>query len=623
MGYTLPGWLDQVLDFIGINFPNVDEDDYREMADAMRDFADKFEGHGADAHKAVERILASSRGWAVGAMQSHWSKVKTGHLDKIPELARLFAEACDVVADIIFGMKTKAEAELAVMAGSVGVSAGLAVATGGLSALIGAAEVTAMRQMVKRIIDEAVDQIVDELIARVTAPVNAKLEAMVEDVVLNLAESAFSLPPDPGGHGGHGHGGMKLASAGDAGGLMPASSGEGSGGVDLFIDHEEFESGAGKVSAHGSELHLASSSPLGRARSAFGRSKGRDPFTQAFDSVLEGALRGSEKALAKVAKHVTETLPDRVKATSRLHKGVDLHVRSELDGIDLARAGRRGEHRHRVPGAEDGLGTDSGNLSKQARAMNTKQLCGDPVDMASGQMVLAQTDVDLAGVLPLTLRRTHLTGYGSGRFFGPSWCSTLDERLEDRSGSSQGVRWYREDGSMLVYPRLPDLVGDQVQPAEGERVPLTYVTDGATYILAVREPHTGLTRLFERSPAGGDVWWLTSIEDRNHNTLTIERAEDDTPTAVTHTGGYRVRVDAAPGHRRVTALHLLTDDGPLRLRDFGYDDVADLVEVRNGLDAPLHLTYDAAHRVTGWRDSHGTAFAYDYDDRGRVVSTVK
>ena len=64
MGYVLPGWLDEILDFIGINWPNVDEDDYREMADAMREFAEKFEGHGGEAHAAVNRILASSEGYA-------------------------------------------------------------------------------------------------------------------------------------------------------------------------------------------------------------------------------------------------------------------------------------------------------------------------------------------------------------------------------------------------------------------------------------------------------------------------------------------------------------------------------------------------------------------------------
>jgi len=318
VGYTIPGWLDEVLDFIGINFPNVDEDDYREMADAMREFAEQFEGHGGDAHKAVTRVLSSSEGWAVDAFEKHWNQVKASHLEKLPELARLFADACDVLADIIFGMKTKAEIELGVMAASVGISAGLAVVTGGLSALIGAAEVTAMRQVVKRIIDEAVDRIVDEVVAKLTEPVNAKMEAMVEDMVLDLAEGAFSMPAD-GGQGGHGKGGMQLASAGGG------SGGEGPEKV-TKIDHVEFEDGAGKVSRHGNDLHVASSSPLGRARNAFGRSKGRDPFTQAFDSVLHGALKGTDKALGKITKHVTETVPDRVKATSQLHKHNDSGV---------------------------------------------------------------------------------------------------------------------------------------------------------------------------------------------------------------------------------------------------------------------------------------------------------
>ncbi|MEU0671488.1 hypothetical protein ABZ330_01080 [Streptomyces sp. NPDC006172] len=104
MGYTIPDWLDEVLDFIGIKFPNVDEDDYREMAVAMREFAEQFEGHGGDAHNAVSRILSSSEGWAVDAMEKHWTQVKASHLERLPELARLFADACDVLADVVFGM---------------------------------------------------------------------------------------------------------------------------------------------------------------------------------------------------------------------------------------------------------------------------------------------------------------------------------------------------------------------------------------------------------------------------------------------------------------------------------------------------------------------------------------
>ncbi|MFC9454317.1 RHS repeat-associated core domain-containing protein [Streptomyces sp. NPDC056983] len=626
MGYTIPGWLDDVLDFIGIKFPNVDEDDYRDMATAMREFAEQFEGKGGDAHKAVSRILSSSEGWAVDAMEKHWNQVKASHLDKLPKLARLFADACDALADIVFGMKTKAEIELGVMAASVGISAGLAVVTGGLSALIGAAEVTAMRQAVKRIIDEAVDRIVDEVLAKITEPVNAKLEAMVEDMVLDLAEGAFSMPPADGsggggGHGGKGgHGGMQLASAGGAG-----SSSSGGTPKRTRIDHVEFEDGAGKVSKHGSDMHTAASSPLGRARTSFGRSKGRDPFTQAFDSVLNGALKGSEKALSKVAKHVTETVPERVKASSRLHKHNDIDVRNKAKSIKV---GKGDTGAHGGPPAsgrkgDDGLKVDSAKLSKQAHALNSKEWCGDPIDMASGQMMLTQTDVDLPGVLPLTLRRTHLTGYEAGCFFGPSWASTLDERIEENKELG-GFWWYREDGSILVYPRRPDLPGDRVLPAAGTALPLTYVTRGTSYVLTVEDPYTGLIRHFERAAEGEGAWWLAAIEDRNHNTIGIERGEHGAPIAVTHTGGYRLQVTTdTPGNRiRVTALQALTDGERVRLRAFAYDEASgDLTRIRNAVDAPLDLVYDGAHRITGWRDSNDTTFAYDYDAQGRVTAT--
>ncbi|MFI0229754.1 DUF6531 domain-containing protein [Streptomyces sp. NPDC017086] len=628
MGYTIPGWLDEVLDFIGINFPNVDEDDYREMAEAMRDFADRFEGHGADAHLAFSRLLSSSEGWAVEAMEKHWARIKASHLEKLPELARLFADACDALAEIIFWMKTKAEAELAMMAGSVGLSIGLAWVTGGLSAVLGAAEIAAMRQAVKRIIDEAVDRIVDEVIAKVTEPVNAKLEAMVEDMVLDLAEGAFSMPAGGassgggggasggGDGGGGGHGGMHLASAGGSG-----SSG---GGKNLRIDHAEFEHGAHRVSRHGGDMRTAASSPLDRVKGAFGRSKGRDPFTKVFDSVLHGAIQGSEKALKRITTHITETVPDRVKATSRLHKHNDLGVRDKVAAITT------GEHGdgdgHALPGSGGGSARGDGQkqsreeLSRRARALVNKFTCGDPIDMATGQMILAQTDADLPGVLPLALHRTHLSGYTHGIGFGPSWASSLDERLE-RDPEADGVWWRREDGSSLYYPRTPDIVGDRVEPVAGERLPLTYVSRGTSYALVVQDPYTGLTRHFEPSQARADVWWLTKTEDRNHNHVSVERAEDDALREVTHSGGYRLTITTDPDSRRVTGLHAVTEDGPLRLRGYGYDESGDLTEVTNAVGALTRFTYDDAHRITGWHDSNGTRFTYVYDDSGRVVET--
>ncbi|MET8565147.1 DUF6531 domain-containing protein [Streptomyces flaveolus] len=195
-------------------------------------------------------------------------------------------------------------------------------------------------------------------------------------------------------------------------------------------------------------------------------------------------------------------------------------------------------------------------------------------------------------MLPLTLRRTHLSGYNAGRSFDPSWASTFGERLE-KDDALGGYWWYREDGSALAYPRLPDLPGDRVAPAEGVRLPLTYVTRGNGYVLTVEDPHSGLIRQFEQTASRQGVWWLVCVEDRNGNTVTVERDEHDTPVTVTHSGGYRVCVDAEDG--RVTGLSVFTEGQPLRLRSFRYDEESgDLTEVRNAVDAATRFTYDAA-----------------------------
>jgi hypothetical protein len=88
------------------------------------------------------------------------------------------------------------------------------------------------------------------------------------------------------------------------------------------------------VGPHGNDLKRNSSTHLTKARTAFRRSKGRDPFTQAFDSVLHGALKGSGKALASIAKHFSETVPDHVKATSKVLKGKDHDVKDAVNKVE-------------------------------------------------------------------------------------------------------------------------------------------------------------------------------------------------------------------------------------------------------------------------------------------------
>ncbi|MDC0765485.1 RHS repeat-associated core domain-containing protein [Streptomyces sp. HD] len=652
MGYVLPSWLDEILDFIGINWPNVDEDDYREMADAMRELADAFDDHAGEAVGAVNRLLSSSEGWAVDALQEHWDKVKSSHLEQLPEVARLFADAMDVVADVIYGMKIKAEVELGAMAASVGISIGLAFVTGGLSALIGAAEITAMREVVRRLIKEAADQIVDQVMAMVTEPVAAKLEKMIEDVVLDLASSAISPAHGAGGGGGGGHGkgstGMQLNSAGGSAGGGPSGGGGAGGGGGggggagrMRIDHAEYDRAAGDLGRMSESSLTRLSGSLDRAHNANNRTRGKDPFTQGIDAVVDGATKGMKKAVHRIVKHTGETIPKNLRNTSENHKR---NEKANEDALKKIMGERDGKDGPSSPG--DRLGGPGGKrpvakgnksdrladpeLARRARENSDKTKEGDPIDMATGEMLQSQVDLALPGVLPLIIERTHLSNYRDGRFFGPSWTSTLDERLERVDGTGE-LWWHGADGSSKRYSHAPDLVGESVLPREGHRIPLTCVQGTSGWDLAIIDPRTGLTRRFlptDGTTASEDdttIWWLADIEDRNGNSISFHRDEDGTPSGVVHSAGYHVVIDSSDHLGRVSriALHDGTaETGETTVVTYGYDAAGNLAEIFNSSEEPMRFGYDSDHRITSWTDRNDSTFRYEYDSLGRVVRTV-
>ncbi|GDY32629.1 hypothetical protein GTS_42620 [Gandjariella thermophila] len=240
-----------------------------------------------------------------------------------------------------------------------------------------------------------------------------------------------------------------------------------------------------------------------------------------------------------------------------------------------------------------------------ARDDAAKTECGDPVDVATGAVVLRQTDVELPGLLPLVLRRTHLSSYRQGGWFGRTWASTLDERVEV---DAEGVILVRGDGVLLTYPHPG--VGAPVLPAEGARWPLES-TDAGGY--QVTDSQTGHVRHF--TAGRGGVLPLSAITDRLGHRIDIVRDADGAPREVRHSGGYRVWVDTADG--RVTALRV-AGEPDVEIARFTYTE-GQLTGVVNSSGEPLRFRYDHAGRLTEWVDRNGTWYRYTYDAAGRCV----
>ncbi|MFF0628841.1 DUF6531 domain-containing protein [Streptomyces sp. NPDC004296] len=94
---------------------------------------------------------------------------------------------------------------------------------------------------------------------------------------------------------------------------------------------------------------------------------------------------------------------------------------------------------------------------------------GDPIDLVSGEMILTETDVRLPGLLDLVVERTHLSSYRYGQWFGGSWASTLDQRLEaDERGLVLATQFPagQLDGAVADH-----LVGVHVGLRPGARLP--------------------------------------------------------------------------------------------------------------------------------------------------------
>ncbi|SEC64081.1 RHS repeat-associated core domain-containing protein [Streptomyces melanosporofaciens] len=230
----------------------------------------------------------------------------------------------------------------------------------------------------------------------------------------------------------------------------------------------------------------------------------------------------------------------------------------------------------------------------------------DPVDVATGRMFLPQTDVELPGVLPLVFSRRVDSGYRAGRWFGPTWASTADQRLEF---DEQGVVFFTEDGLLLAYPH-PVPGGAAVLPAEGPRWPLARTADGGTYTLT--EPDAGLVRTF--TPYRDEALaLLREITDRNGNRVTFTYDASGTPLEILHSGGYRLRLTSE--HERITGLWV----GDVRVRGYGYTD-GHLTEVTGSSGLPLRFVYDRAGRVTSWIDTNNRWYSYAYDEHDRVTA---
>ncbi|WP_406215677.1 DUF6531 domain-containing protein [Streptomyces decoyicus] len=671
MGVVLPGWADEVLDIIGVSWPNVDEDDYREMATAMREFAEDIDEGANEAHTAIQGLVGSSGGsLAVDALNAHWGKINGKHLKGLADCGRMAATAMDGVAILIEGAKVGALVQLGILAAEVVAAQAAAPFTLGLSEVGALAATQATRVIVKRLFKEVCQAVAEQVISMALTPVEEALGAMVGDLVVQLGanalgvqegvdlgrtaqagkdgfgqgvqdtkDSAKSAADNPmellsaGGRRGGGGGGLGGSGSGGGGG---SSSSGGSGG--FSFDKDEHDRVVTGLQSAGGTFRNKAGGKIGRAKSHHGRTRGKDAIADAANAMLDKVIEGIEDGVKKTAKHLDDNMTRGVKQMAKNHHENDKSLADHFNSL-----GKEGRKDPKPPnGGSSGTGGSGGGASpkpkgpqskgpskseasKQADADHphdkTRKDDGkctdgtDPVDLATGKVFLSQTDITLPGALPLVFTRRYESSTRIGRHIGPSWSSTVDQHLEI---DATEIVFVTETGMLLRYA-IPE-AGERVLPKRGPRWPLMRTLQGDW---AVHDPDTGLTRYFSDALHAPGIALPDEITDRNGHRIIFDYADETgIPYAIRHSAGYELKLTCDEGGR-LSSLYLAGagEDGTDQLiRSYAHDEAGNLTTVTNSTGAVTRFEYDTEHRMTAWIDSNDSRYEYTYDHRHRCIT---
>ncbi|WP_169797102.1 DUF6531 domain-containing protein, partial [Streptacidiphilus griseoplanus] len=346
------------------------------------------------------------------------------------------------------------------------------------------------------------------------------------------------------------------------------------------------------------------------------------------NQIVKALEHGAEKIgrtlaedAGKAVKDLYHSAGENLRKVARNTREADAKHAGELTKI-LERGGKDAEHSPHLPGGggRTGRGGEGGGGRGRQQVADPREagrreeaICGggEPVDMATGRMFIDQVDVSLPGSLPLAFTRSFESGYQAGRWMGPRWVCTFDERLEI---DEAGVVYLGADRTAQAYPHPGP--GEVVQASAGARWELEGGAESGGYTLT--DHSRGVVREFTLQP-DGETALLTRVRDRSGRSYELVHGRDGTPLSIAHSGGYRVLVTTEGS--RITALHLAgagENGSDLLLTRYGYTG-GHLTEVYNSSGLPMRFANDSSGRVLSWTDRNGSHYTYRYDSLGRVV----
>ncbi|MBC7277259.1 hypothetical protein [Nocardioides sp.] len=192
MGMTIPAELDHVLDLLGYEWPNVDEDAVRDAAQLVRELEADVRGTLDRLEARMIELQEGAKSKSVSALIQAYSDNRTSNLDQLLDALPEVASGIDMLADAVVALKVKVVAELTITAAQIAAAAATAVVTAGASLAANAAIIAAR----KKALDIATDIAMDELIGQVASMVIEPLTGTITDLAIMAMEAPLVTSGD-------------------------------------------------------------------------------------------------------------------------------------------------------------------------------------------------------------------------------------------------------------------------------------------------------------------------------------------------------------------------------------------------------------------------------------------
>lgn len=190
----LPDELIWIMDKLGFDWPDVDEDELRRGADILRTFRDDVEAkvHAMDQKVNLE-LYDALRGQAGPAYVAAWNTNRSQNLEKMLDLLGPLPTGTDIMAGIVTGLKVKCIADVTItLAQLIPLIAAGPFGAGGAALLI-----IAKKKAIEFVTNVAVEEAMEAILPMVIEPLVNELPGVLAAIVdAPLVEAVVGNPDE-------------------------------------------------------------------------------------------------------------------------------------------------------------------------------------------------------------------------------------------------------------------------------------------------------------------------------------------------------------------------------------------------------------------------------------------